>query len=179
MTRWLRSSKIWRADIWSWPFFFFFSSTAVKDCVNPAFALETRLVADPHHLSAFTEKETLSFFPHVWGQTMSEPASAWLLLELCLVLSCSFYLSKQNDFVFFHTEEMIQGQSISQECKNWMWEISWKFPGHLRATVTHETQSLLNGDVTFDVAPDGDTKKAKPGLFGMAFAFEETHSYGS
>lgn len=87
----------------------------------------------------------LSFLPHVWGQTMSEPASAWLLLELCLVLSCSFYLSKQNDFVFFHTEEMIQGQSISQECKNWMWEISWKFPGHLCATVTHETQSLLNG----------------------------------
>lgn len=32
---------------------------------------------------------------------------------------------------------------------------------------------------TFDVAVDRDTEDANPGLFNIAFAFEETLSYGS
>lgn len=34
-------------------------------------------------------------------------------------------------------------------------------------------------DVTFDVTLDRDAKEANPGLFSIAFAFEEPHSYGS
>lgn len=148
----------------------------MKSRVNLAFSSETSLAADCHHLSPFTKKNCFSFSTcmrsgHVWTSISMTP-----LLEPCLILSCSFYLSKQNDFVFFHAEEMIQGQSISQECKNWMWEISWKFSGHLCATVNPRDTLVAEWDVTFDVALDRDAKEASHGLFSIAFAFEETHA---
>lgn len=38
---------------------------------------------------------------------------------------------------------------------------------------------LAEWGVKFDVALDMDAKEANPGLFRVAFAFEETNSYGS